>query len=151
MLQKNHFSPASSLGFTSEPGGHLLTAKLTSIEHNAKRGDEVANRFEIRIDVSDGGRNPSGQLEFDNLSIQAGSTHTLNEQIFIGTYSGLNVGDVKFSFIAFGGGEVGVFQGVTEGDNELNPGTQFFVVPVVLEKSGGERSELIFRGRVDLV
>ncbi|MDJ0946168.1 MAG: hypothetical protein QNJ30_22190 [Kiloniellales bacterium] len=138
-------------GFTSEPSGHLVTAKLTSVEHAAARGDEVATDFDCNIHVSDGGRNESILLDLEDKTLRPGQKLTLNEQIFIGEYSSLSVGAISFTFIAIGGGELGIFVGVTVGDNTLKPGVQHFKAPVVLETASGDRSTLIFRGRIDLV
>ena len=147
-----HGQPASRfLTLGDDPGGHLVTVKLTSIEHSAARGDQVAEVFDFQIYVSDGGRNETGQITLNNQSLSPGSKITPNQQIFIGEYGSLSVGAIKFDFTVFGDGEFGVFSAATEGDDQLHPGVQHFVAPVVLEKANGDRSTLIYRGRIDLV
>ncbi|MEZ5824503.1 MAG: hypothetical protein R3C97_07095 [Geminicoccaceae bacterium] len=135
---------------TAEPDSHKVVARLESIEHDARRGDAIDRMFDLTVHVSDGGRNGSCLVRLEDRVIVPGSRLAAGQQIFSGEYESLAVGELTFTFIAMGGGELSCSTFVTGDENELHLGVQHFRLPLVLERASGERSEIVFRGRIDL-
>ncbi len=129
--------------------GAVVLVKLISVEHVAARTDEVDDEFELEVTVTDGGRNKKGKFGPETVKISNGSKFTPDKFIFTGDYDSKSVGEIKFKFEAETDSLSGEFIGVTTENNTLKPGIQQFSAPVTLE-SGGKKSTLIFRGRIDL-
>ena len=137
-------------GFHVEDHGRaLVLVKLTSIEHVAERGDQVDDRFDLEVTVSDGGKNMKGAFDKKDVKIAPGSSFTPNEFIFTGEYASENVGTITFKFEAETDSFAEVFVGETTGNNALKPGIQYFTAPVQLS-GAAKTSTLVFRGRIDL-
>ena len=129
--------------------GSFVFIKLTSIEHQAKRGAEVDQEFDVEGLIADG-INPLGTFQASDLKIPPGSQVGVDTVLFKGDYSNGGPPPIQFTFSARTDYAVGVFDAKTEGDDALEFGVQYFVIPVALTAQGGRESTLLFRGRIDV-
>ena len=139
----------TQLRFVSGPVKNaVVTVKLNSIQHVAERGDQVGDKFNLRMQVTDG-IYPIEEYKVE-VDLPPGSMTNVNSFQFNHVYYDVDCDSIpviSFLFEAATDISVGIFEGKTTGSNSLQPGVMNFTAPVEVV-TGSSQSTLIFRGTI---